>query len=337
MSSSRPSTTQGQTLEFNRRRNIVTLGEQLQASQAALTILTESKPKPTERDREHVSGKVKQWSSPRRSNRFLWAINEVIHAFTRKSKISVSEKAWYKEIEAHQEERGTHALGDRSTLLETLKSHRAMKRETFQKMDAVIFHLEKKQCRYARGAIELETAFENGLQHTWEMKRAAEHARVETTVQEEMDTASMALHAMANAHMVALQKLRKKMKRSQKDVDEKKAIASRVLALKDLEIVEERKRHEAVKVQIRNMQKELVEKEWLHQKDQELKSAVDAAVGLREEEYAVMDAIVAAEKAAALAVALAAAVLLEEEAKREAAVKGDNEQGEKGTKKKGRK
>ena len=71
---------------------MVKLSEDLHASQAAMAILTATKPKPTERDREFTTNKVPGWSAPRRVPAFIYMMKEAIDTF-----IKYNEKT-YKEI-----------------------------------------------------------------------------------------------------------------------------------------------------------------------------------------------------------------------------------------------
>jgi hypothetical protein len=289
VSSSRPGTAASMTLLHNSRRNLVKMAEALHSNPMAVHILREGKPRPAERDREHVTGKVSRWSSPRRSNGFLDAMTKTIVHFVHKVSVSAQQNAWHAEIVSHQEDRGTHAEGDHQTLLDTLKDHQRMKRQTFRKLDNEIQILES-YYRSANGAILLETDFENDLQSMWQMDRESNHISMVSEMEMQLQKARDSIIESVAEHVQELSRIRKQIKREQTHLDEKKEISQAVLAKKDQEIELVQQNISDMHVEMERLRSEIKHMEWIAQKERDLEAQVQTVVDARKKIHAEEDA-----------------------------------------------
>jgi hypothetical protein len=289
--SSRPGTASNQTLQFNAKKNLVSLSEQLHANQAAMKILMETKPKPTERDREHLSSKITHWSAPRKTNKFIHHFKEVIGTFITRSRQSIERNDWYDRILAHQEERVTHAIGDRDTLIKALHEFRQFKKNTFYELDKKINNMEKEQNRFGRGSIQLETDFENDVQDMWEKNASIQHHGDTKTVQLIIENDEIIFENLVSAHRTKISSLQKQIKRVQMRTDEQNEESDKGIELKNKEIQNEIELHNTIKLQIMRMKEEIVEKEWLQKKTEEMEKSINDAVNMKVKEYQEEDAI----------------------------------------------
>jgi hypothetical protein len=332
VSSARPGTASAETLKHNSKRNMVKLSEDLHASQAAMAILTATKPKPTERDREFTTNKVPGWSAPRRVPAFIYMMKEAIDTFVKKSRRSVEENEWYATVLAHQEERGTHCIGDRDTLMATLKEFRRTRNERMQRLDEKIRTLEMEQNRYGRQALVLETDFENDLQSMWQEKRTVASERVQQQMRDTMAKDQKQYQEMAEDHKLEVKQWQKKIQRRETELKELAEKKDAVFAVKNLELQQEEEVHQEIKRRIMRIQEEIVDKE-MQKKRRAMEFAVQQAVNVRKEQYAKEDAIKLQLKLAQ------EAVVAEEERVREEkeAEQLKKEEGEAGGKKKARK
>ena len=329
VSSSRPNTPAGaqtsMTLQHNTRANINRLATELYQNPSARNILIENKPRPTERDREHVISKVSRWPSPRRSNKFLNLIDIMIQSFFERVNISIEEKAWYSEIVAHQEERKMHAEGDRMTLVETIKDFRKVRKEHFKKLDHTTRELTK-QVRSARSAIQLETDFEHNIHQAWEDERTTMlNEFVEKTTSESKKLFLSTESVMEN-HMNEMTKICKKKRRDELEMEEKNNIYNITMKSKDKEIEEIKRSLATMQVNIQQLKKEIQDKEMAAQRMREIEDEVEAAANERIAQYAAEDA----EKQRILDEELAALKVVQD-AEEEANKKKEEEEG--GTKK----
>eukprot|EP00946_MAST-07B_sp_MAST-7B-sp1_P000059 g59.t1 len=167
--SSRPGSKQSMTILHRYQKEASALAESILVQQHARSIIRETKPANTERDREVAAAKISCWPAPRNTGFFLSMIEELLKAFGQRLVQSVAKKSWYLSLLQHQEERNTHANGDVCALKNALSELEAEKHESYAALDTTE-GLLMGELKYARKSIATEEAFENGLQAYWEQQ-----------------------------------------------------------------------------------------------------------------------------------------------------------------------
>ena len=288
VSSSRPGTAASLSLQYNSRLNLIKLAESLQQNPSAVTILIEKKPRPTERDREQTTGRIVRWHAPQRNNRFIDYFHQVVEYFAIKVARSNAENNWYANIVSHQEDRGTHAKGDQTTLIASIKKCKRSAREHFLNLDRKIKSLTK-QVQSASGACELETDFENDVQETWQNNCTSTHDTFITDIVTTENKIDQAIDILVLDHKSELKLLRRKIERRTKEYKEQKVISDQVMLMKNTEIEQIKEDSCNMNQEMEKLRKEIKDMEWIQKKDEELAAKVQAVIDIRVSEYEVID------------------------------------------------
>ena len=274
---SRPGTRQSMSLRHATLTAIAKLGHQLCENPSAINILTESRPRPAERDRPMATARVEKWASPRRSAGFIHLFGKALQASRDRVVVNTDQLAWELSLLAHQEERGTHALGDVFTLRESTKALLADKAECFEALDRKIRALSA-QAHLARTSMGMERNFEWQLQSAWQAHEGVAHGDRTAVLETELARLQKLLPTIEANNRAEMEAIQKRRRRAKRNIHEEQSERSAALAVKDAELQAAREEERVRLATMADLRRKIAAEEKHMTRMAQLQQDVDAAV-----------------------------------------------------------